>query len=67
MPHTRLGSLIKTYLPSGCFKQRSVTVLTMPHPLARDTLSWPAKSLGRKVTVLKITWRHLSLGLARDT
>ena len=52
---TLLGSLIKTYLPSGIFMQRSVTVRTMPHPFASDTLSCAAKSVGRTEVVLSTT------------
>jgi hypothetical protein len=37
--HTLFGSLTRTYLPSGIFRHKSATVLTMPHPFARDTLS----------------------------
>ena len=36
---TLFGSFTNTYLPSGIFMQRSVTVRTMPHPLARDTFN----------------------------
>ena len=36
---TLLGSLTSTYLPSGCFISRSVTVRTIPQPLANETLS----------------------------
>lgn len=65
--HTLLGSLTSTYLPSGIFMQRSVTVRTMPHPLANDTFNWAAKSRGLIDAVDKITWRVLSRGVARDT
>jgi hypothetical protein len=61
-----LGSLTKTYLPSGIFMQRSVTVLTMPQPFASETLSCAAKSVGRTDVVLKMTCLVLSLGLARE-
>ncbi len=52
---TLFGSFTSTYLPSGCFMQRSVIVRTMPQPLDSDMLSWPAKSSGRIDAVLKIT------------
>ena len=63
---TLLGSFTRTYLPSGCFMHMSATVRTMPHPLARDTLSCAAKSAGRVEVVLRITWRVDSRGLARE-
>ena len=34
---TLLGSLTSTYLPSGCFIQRSMIILTIPQPLASET------------------------------
>lgn len=64
--HTLLGSLTKTYFPSGIFIQRSVTVRTIPHPLASDTLSCAANSVGRTEAVLRMTCRLLSRGLARE-
>lgn len=45
----------------------SVTVRTIPHPFASETLSWAAKSVGRIDAVLKMTCRVLSRGLARET
>ena len=64
---TLLGSLINTYFPSGIFMQRSVTVRTIPQPFASETLSWLVKSVGRMDAVLKMTWRVLSRGFARET
>jgi len=64
---TLFGSFIKTYLPSGIFKHRSATVLTMPQPFAKETLSWVAKSKGRMDAVLRMTCRVLSRGFARET
>ena len=61
-----LGSLTRTYLPSVCFMRMSVTVRTIPHPFASETFSWFAKSVGRTDVVLRMTWRVLSLGLARE-
>ena len=58
--------MIRTYLPSGCFMRMSVTVRTMPQPFASDTLSWFAKSAGRTDCVLRITWRVVSRGFARE-
>ena len=63
---TLFGSLTRTYLPSGIFMQRSVTVRTIPHPLANETFSWAAKSVGLMEVVLRTTWRVLSRGLARE-
>lgn len=63
---TLFGSFTRTYLPSGCFMHMSATVRTIPHPLARETLSCEAKSAGRVDVVLKITWRVLSRGLTRE-
>jgi hypothetical protein len=63
---TLLGSLTSTYLPSGIFMQRSVTVRTMPHPFWSDTLSCAANSVGRMDAVDKMTWRVLSRGFARE-
>lgn len=34
---TLLGSLTRTYRPSGCFIQRSTIILTIPHPLPSET------------------------------
>ena len=65
--HTLFGSFTRTYLPSGIFKHKSATVLTIPHPFARETLSWAAKSIGRIEAVLKMTCRVLSRGFARET
>lgn len=64
---TLLGSLMRTYLPSGSFMHMSVTVRTIPHPLDKETLSCAAKSVGLIVVVLRMTWRELSRGLARET
>jgi hypothetical protein len=64
--HTLFGSLTKMYLPSGCFKQRSASIRTIPHPLATETLSCAAKSVGRTEVALKMTWRVLSRGVARE-
>lgn len=36
---TLLGSLIRMYLPSACFKHMSVSMRTMPQPLAIETFS----------------------------
>jgi hypothetical protein len=63
---TRLGSFINTYLPSGCFMQRSATVRTIPHPLARETFNCAANSVGRIDAVLRTTCRELSRGFARE-
>lgn len=63
---TLFGSLTNTYLPSGIFMHISVTVRTIPHPLANETLSCAAKSVGRIDAVLKMTCRVLSRGLARE-
>ena len=43
---TLLGSFTSTYLPSGIFMHRSVTVRTIPQPFARETFSCAAKSTG---------------------
>lgn len=45
---------------------KSVMVLTIPQPLATETLSWLAKSVGRIEAVLRMTCRVLSLGLTRE-
>ena len=45
---------------------RSVMVLMIPQPLATETLSWMAKSVGRIEAVLRMTCRVLSLGLTRE-
>ena len=58
--------MTRTYLPSGCFMHMSATVRTIPQPLARETLSCAAKSAGLVDVVLKMTWRVLSRGLARE-
>lgn len=36
---TLFGSLMSTYLPSGCFMHMSATVRTMPQPFASETFS----------------------------
>lgn len=43
---TLLGSLRRTYLPSGCLRHRSAMVLTTPHPFARLMFICEAKSRG---------------------
>lgn len=43
---TLLGSFISTYLPSGNFIHKSMTVLTIPHPFETDKFIWAAKSRG---------------------
>ena len=63
---TLFGSFTSTYFPSGCFMHRSIIAFTMPHPLASETFNWLAKSNGRYDAVVKITWRVLSRGLARE-
>lgn len=45
---------------------RSVMVLMIPQPLAMETLSWMAKSVGRIEAVLRMMCRVLSLGLTRE-
>src|SRR5260221_10390191 len=45
---------------------KSATVLTIPQPFDKATLSCAAKSAGRKDAVLRITWRVLSRGFARE-
>ena len=45
---------------------RSMIAFMMPHPLARETLSWLAKSKGRYEAVLRITWRVLSREFTRE-
>ena len=63
---TLLGSFTNTYLPSGIFIHMSVTVRTIPQPLAKETLSWAAKSVGRIEAVLRMTCRVLSRGFPRE-
>ena len=63
---TLLGSFTNTYLPSGIFMHMSVTVRTILQPLAKETLSWAAKSVGRIEAVLKMTCRVLSRGCPRE-
>jgi hypothetical protein len=57
---------MSTYFPSGCLRQRSTIVRTMPQPFISDMFSWAANSLGRIVAVLRTMWRLLSRGLARE-
>lgn len=63
---TLFGSLMRTYLPSGCFMHMSVTVRTIPQPFASETFSCEAKSVGRVDIEPKMTWRVLSRGFARE-
>ena len=63
---TLFGSLMRTYLPSGCFMHMSVTVRTIPQPFASETFSCEAKSIGRVDIEPKMTWRALSRGFTRE-
>jgi hypothetical protein len=63
---TLFGSRMRTYLPSGCLSARSAIVRTIPHPLAKLTFIWPAKSRGLYHCEPRIVCREASRGLARE-
>ena len=63
---TLFGSRMRTYLPSGCLSARSAIVRTIPHPLAKLTFIWPAKSRGLYHCEPRIVCREASRGFARE-